>query len=808
MSYFKIHITNSVYIKLIYICTIIIFSQVLHAQQSALTFQHLTIDQGLSSNVVYCAVQDNQGFMWLGTNDGLNKYDGNTCKVLHPIENDSFSMGFNSVSTAFKDSKGRLWFGSNGIMKCDPLTEKFITYQHHKNDKKSLGNDDVSAIAEDENGNIWIGTRIGLYMFDEAQNSFIPYFHDTSGTIAESYGHNRVIDILKDKEGIMWISTLQGLFRFSTRTKIFEGYYHDDQDPSSLAQNHVVQSVLDDENSLWVITNSGGLQKFNKDTKKFQYILLPDAYQKYLFNEVKHIYADKKGKLYITTSYNGILILDIKKNIWNHYEHDIFDSKSLLDDQTTCIYEDHSGMIWIGIYYKGISRFGSIPNKFKTYTQMPGKPLSLPNNEINCFAEERNGNIWIGSKNGLFYFNKKENTFINYQHSDNNKNSVSHNMIHAIALDSEQNLWVATPVGLSKYNKNSSVWKHYTQNIKDSNSLPANIIYGVTIASNGSIWAAGNGGVLKLEEKNNHFSNQYTNKNIKKLPRIYYNLIFEDSKHEYWLSTFRGGILRVTEEFKIMNHYANTKDFPEYRVNGFAEDIRGNIWICGSSGLYLWNRNSQQIINFNKHDLLKTEIRSIAIESQNKIWIGTANGLIQIQLDNNYQVINFKKYLLADGLQSNVFNHYAAARLRTGELIFGGSNGFNIFRPKEIKFNTYIPKVYLNSFKVFDKDYPIYKKNDSSSYIDLDYKHNFFSFDMASFNFDHPEKNEYGYQLIGFDEKMNYNGTRHFASYTNVPPGKYTLHIIGSNNDAVWKKMAPISSSQSILHTGKHYGFK
>ncbi len=756
------------------------------AQRNASSFQHLSIDNGLSDNRINCIIQDADGYIWIGTEDGLNKFNGHSSKIFRHSE-DSFSVCSNAITCAFKDKSSRLWFGGDGLMVCNPSEEKFICYRHGKYNSNGLTNNDITAITQDENGLMWIGTRQGLFLFDEATKKFTPFLHDTTGSTLEVYRRNRIIDMVPDLKGNIWMTTIDGLHQFSIIDHQFNTFLTDTI-ASARTGNHISALLFDPEGRLWLSIMNSGICFFDTAKKEFTF---PPAIQNIFGVGSKNILKIAKaedGRMWFATTYEGVRIVDTKDSSVVSYRHDIFDSKSLSDNQTTTLFEDQSGMMWVGTAGRGVDCISKRPDKFYSYTLQPGKPNSLCENDISSVCETSDGDLWIGSNKGLMLFSRKENEFKCFYHDDKNNNSLSHNVVYAVATDASGNLWMGTENGLNLFIPSTGKWKHYFNNEKDPNSLPGPGVFDVVVNSKNEIWLGTSGGIAMFNPVTEEFSCQYNNDKIGKLLRAFYPVYFEDSRKMKWVSTGRSGFYQLDSALNIIHWYRKPDGFDGSTVHQFAEDKMGNIIIAADDGLYWWDCKKSVLNKFKSGEQsLNTDIKTIAVADDRSLWAGTGMGLIQVILNSENEITGVINFSHADGLQSNIFNYKAAKRLKSGELFFGGNNGFNLFNPARIIFNKTPPVVQLSSFKVFDRTISLHNLN-SGKDIELGHDMNFFSFEMAALSFDHPEKNQFAYQLEGFDKEMIYCGSNHTATYTNVPPGNYILHIIASNNDGLWNK--------------------
>lgn len=760
----------------------------LMGQQHRLSFQHLNIENGLTDNSINCATQDDGGFIWIGGDYGLSKFNGYSSRLVQACQKDTSEGSNLRIACVFKDSKGRMWYGSVGLILFDPISKDCKMFRHEKGNVNSLPHNDVFVIVEDEYHTIWVGTRKGLLKYNELSHDFINYVHDTIGTASEIHAKNRIIDMVADQNGSLWMTTLSGLYRFSIATKTFDEYLLDPINRTSEIENHSTFLSLDKKGSIWINYYSKGIYLFDTVRKHYERIHFPTIAMQNASKRISDLFCDSNGNTWVATTFNGVLFYNNNLKEWQHYTHDPFNITSLSDDKTTSIFEDDAGMIWIGTSSRGIDRVNLSGEPFDLYVLQPGKQFSMCENDITSFCEDKKSNLWIGTKNGLMYFDFKSNAFSCFKHDLNDRNSLSDNYIYGVDMDSSETIWIATENGLNSYNPKSKIWNRYLYSKSNPNSLPGRIAFDVEVRKNGEVWVASNSLVCRLKSKQGFFENRYNNPIIEKLRHSFYITIFEDSRKTLWLSTARAGILNVNDSFRILYSRFHTTDFKASMVHQFTEDSIGNIWMASDKGIYIWIRSSGKILPIETNDpILKGDIRSIVLASNSNLWVGTHQGLYQVKMLPDYTMDTFTRFTSSDGLQSNAFNTFAGIKLKSGALCFGGINGFNIFNPEQIRSNQYIPKVQIESFKIGNQAYDIVNQNGMTE-LNLNHTQNSFSFEMTSLNYNHPEKNQYAYQLVGFHENWVHTGTYRFVSINNVPPGKYTLHVTASNNDGIWNK--------------------
>jgi two-component sensor histidine kinase len=351
------------------------------------------------------------------------------------------------------------------------------------------------------------------------------------------------------------------------------------------------------------------------------------------------------------------------------------------------------------------------------------------------------------------------------------------------------NIWIATENGLNYFRPQTNKWSIFNDEEGNKNSLPSRQVFDIKIRRNGEVWLATSNLICRYDPISGTFENRNNNPKIEALYHAFYTTLYEDHDNNMWLSTARSGIYMVDDHFNLLKSYRKSGGFKANMVHQFVEDSAGTLWMASDLGIYYKNKGEDQIRKVNSDDdIINGDIKSIQLESNSKIWVSTLNGLVYLKLNEDKSIQAIRVFTDKDGLQSKAFNTFAGAKMKSGEFFFGGINGFNIFNPASIKYNSVIPSVKLVGLKVQNQERHPTKKEDNQYFLELNYDQNDFSFEMASLSYDIIDNNLYKYQLIGYDKEINFSGTNRFAQYTNVPPGKYQLKVMGSNNDGLWNE--------------------
>lgn len=778
------------------------FCSVAFSQQLNVRFTHINTDAGLSQSNVTCILQDSRGFMWFGTRDGLNKYDGYQFTVYKNNTADANSISNNFITNIIEDENGDLWITTwgGGVNRYERKKDRFIRYMHKEHNANSLSDDFVNCVKEDGAGNLWIGTQSGgLNMLNPKTNRFIRYLFDKNNL--NSLNDNYVENILIDSRQRIWIGTFRGgLNLFNKRTQTFTRFVHNDKDTTSLGYNSIRNIFEDNGHRLWIGTWGGGLDLYNSATGTFKhYKNNPHNSNSLPHNVVFTIASDAENNLWIGTENGGLSIFNPQTGIFNNYLNDEIDNTSLSNNSVYSIYKDTHGNMWIGTYSGGINLYNIDADKFVHYKRNTSLN-SLSNNSILGICENKNGLIWIATDGGgLNLFNPATGHFKHYLHQRGNANSICNNVILSLQEDSENNLWIGTLTGgITVFNQKKNTFRQIKHNPKDPSGISGNNVNAITVDRDKDLWVGTYGDGLNLynPQKQNftHFKHDSHNPNSISSNEV--QSLLGDSKGLLWIGTNERGVNLLDKKTKKIirfMHEAGTNSLSNNTVNCIFEDTHGNIWIGTYFGLNCWNRQSGQFTSyFTKDGLPNNTIFGILEDGSGNLWISTNKGLSKFNLDAK----TFKNFSISDGLQSNEFKANAALKSRSGKMYFGGVNGFNEFIPDSVKENPFTPPLVITNFQIFnqkvpialtDKDpSPLKKDITDTKEMNLPYKNSVISFEFASLNYTTPEKKQYAYMLEGFDKSWNYTGTRHIATYTNLDPGKYIFKVRGLNNEGTW----------------------
>jgi ligand-binding sensor domain-containing protein/signal transduction histidine kinase len=794
------------YQKILIIFTILFLTSANSLSQiDNLQFERISIESGLSQSTVLCIYQDQKGFLWFGTYEGLNRYDGYNFKIYKYDPENMYSISNNSVEFITEDHLGNLWIATqDGLNRFDRCTEQFKAYKHDTENDNSISKNYIRYIFEDKSGTLWIGTHGGgLEKFDREKEKFIHYRNDPKNP--NSLSHNNVLCILEDRQGKLWIGTDGGLNYFDREKGEFVRYNYDPDDLNSIGHDGIWRLHEDQKGNLWMCTWGGGISLLKtRENRFFRFQHNSNNPDGLNDNIIRSVYEDKNGNIWFGTEVGGLNIYnpDLQnsgKTKFLHTKTDQANPYSLSSNSILSMYEDKSGIVWIGTNFGGINKYNLNKRKFAHYKIQPGKSNSLNNNSILSVYEAHDGTIWLGTNGGgLNCFDRENNKFTHYTFNPSDERSLSNNVVRSITEDKYNRLWIATDYGLNRYDPENDNFIRYIQNTNDPNSVGYTNIWNLMCDKDGNLWIGMVEGLDRFDYETEtfiHYKEDINNPNS--LSNHFIWDIYQDSTGTFWIGTNSGGLNKfnlVNESFKSYQHdpldsntICNDKVLCVYGNNG-------ELWLGTTTGLNLFDIKTESFKRYSERDGLPSDvIQSIIKDDTGNLWLGTTNGLCKF----NPKTKEIKNFYENNGLQSNEFNVNACTKLKSGELIFGGINGFNLFYPDSIKYDLEKPAVTITDFKLFNKEVKVGQKfhgntilKKAVSEIDdltLSYKDNVFSFEFAALHYASPENNLYAYKMEGFDIDWNYtNADRRFANYTNLPGGDYTFRVIASNNDQVW----------------------
>ncbi len=769
------------------------------AQVANVKFDHIGTKQGLSHGNVISIVQDSKGFMWFGTRDGLNKYDGYNFTVYKNDPEDPKTLVNNMIMDMVEDKDGKIWIatGGGGLDLFDPSTE---TFQHFPVGPDAITDTYINALHLDKNGVLWIGTDTrGLNSYDPKTKTFAHFKHDQN--LAGSLSDDKVMDILEDSENNFWVATDGGgLNLLNGDRKTFTHFRSVENDVTTISDDRLWGLFEDSKKRFWIGTYEG-VSLFDRTTRKFKRYLPRGQNENGLVSyTVRTFGEDDFGNLWIGMENGGMSVMDVEKEIFHNYVLDDIDDASLGDNSVWRFCKDDKGNMWIGTFNAGVDFVNrDAVDKF-THYRHNSSPTSLSNNKVLCIFEDSAERMWIGTDGGgLNLFDPKTGEFKHYIHQPGNPNSICGNYVLTVEEDSDGNLWIGTwGNGITVFNPTKNTYKHYPYNSSNATGLRSPNIWNIFEDRDKNIWISTySEGVHVYDKKTDKFIRfSHDPSNSASLSHNTINVVTQDSKGNIWVGTNGGGLDLYDQSTKTFTHFAHDPGKNSLCNNGIqciVEDSKGNLWIGTSIGLSQFDPTTKKFTNyFTKDGLPNNVVVGITEDAKGDLWLSTFNGLSRFTPSTK----KFKNFGPSDGLQGLEFKK-ATCKSKAGPIYVGGVNGFNSFMPDHVEPKPYDPPLLLTNFEIFNtkvgigtfngEPSPLSRSISETSEINLDYKQSVLSFEFASLNYTtDPEKRKYAYLLENFDKAWNYIGTKRTATYTNLDPGNYTLRIGGLNNEGNW----------------------
>ncbi len=774
---------------------------------TALTFQRISIEQGLSQSIVEGIVQDPTGFMWFITEDGINRFDGYNFRVFKHNSKDPGSLSHNELKAICVDHEGTIWVGTfyQGLDRFDRETERFTHFRHDPKKPRSLGSNIVRAIVEDRNGTIWVGTTGGgLNRLDRATGEFLQY-RNTPGD-PSSLSHDDVRAVAADGNAGLWIGTEGGgLNRLDFASGRFTRYSNERGNPRSLSSDNVRAVFLDRHGSLWVGTYGGGLNRLDAGSTAFvRYRHDPGNPLSLGSDSVLSVMEDSAGVIWVATDGGGLNRFDERSGTFTRYLNDPVNRASISSNRIYSLFEDSSGVLWAGTYGEGLNKADLKKKDFQHFMRNPTDPSSLNSDIVWSFWEDQTGSLWVGTNDGgLNRLNASRTGFTSYRHDPANQNSLSHDSVRMVIQDRSGALWLATNgAGVDRLDPATGRFKHFRHNPSVPGSLSFDELRTVYEDRSGTIWVGTYGGGLdRLDPATGEFAHfRHDPSNPRSISNDYIRVICEDESGLMWIGTHGGGLNAFDRKSGVFRRYQNDPGNPASLSNDYVfaihPDKTGNLWLATyGGGLNKFDRKTETFTHIRRSDGLPDDVVYGILEGPDgHLWISTNSGLCRY----NPLSSSFRNYTVDDGLQSNEFNGGAYYKSRKGEMFFGGVRGFNAFIPDRIRDNSFVPPVAITDFRLFNRVVPIgefggrpgilTKSITYSPSIVLSHWDQIISFEFSALHYSSPAKNQYAYRMEGLNDNWIDLGTRRFVMFTTLPSGKYIFRVRGSNSDGIWNQ--------------------
>jgi ligand-binding sensor domain-containing protein/signal transduction histidine kinase len=763
--------------------------------RSTLVYSHsFTTEQGLSQNNVSSIMKDRDGFIWVGTADGLNRFDGYSFTKFFHSDQDSSSLSNDVVRCLLLDSHGRLWIGTyNGLNLYDSDTETFKKFLANDSDGNAISHNTILCLFEDRNHQLWVGTYLGLNKIDLQTFKITKYYHHPDGT---GLADNAVKALFEDKYGKIWVGTAKGITIIGKngveRTIL--------QKPAAggLTFALIADIVQDSTGVIYLGTNGGGLLRLdNEYDQSFEYLTHSEKEYSLGNDIISTLSLDRKGALLVGTDGEGLYrhMGDGKFVKILARESRIFDHAGVQR-----IFVDEQNNVWVGVFGAGLTLISGNPPLFEHYKFFNSDMERFGKNSVLSIAEDHDQKIWIGTDGaGLYKFDPSTKEFTTYLHAPANKNSISTNVVKSLLVDDKNNLYIGTYAGgLNHFDTEQHVFTRYLHNPKDTQSISTNHVWSLLEDRNKRIFVGQLGGLDEFFPETKTFKALTIPRggHVTSQTASVFSMA-EDNKGYVWMGTRLAGIHRYdprSGNFKsFLNSPADSTSIPSNEILDFEPDPDGGLLIgTDNKGMISFD---PETFTFSElvHEFREKNIPSILKDNAGYIWFTSFDGLHKFD-PHSGKTYNFT---MADGLQGLQYNEDACLKSSTGEYYFGGTNGLNVFRSNKVPEDQSKPNVVFTRLTLFhdvvqinDKSRILKKSIVKSKAITLQPDQNVFSIEFACLEYRFPKKNQYRYCLEGFDNAWNSIHENRTATYTNLPPGEYTLRVSASNGEGYWNNEA------------------
>jgi signal transduction histidine kinase/ligand-binding sensor domain-containing protein/DNA-binding response OmpR family regulator len=766
------------------------------AAQERVAFRHLTIADGLSQNAVAGIAQDQRGFMWFATKDGLNRYDGYQFVVFRHNPFDSTSISDSETNCVFVDRRGRLWVGTRngGLNRFDRVHERFSRVREGPTR-------DITAIVEDSSGTIWVGSAgEGLFRLtvdDRDEVTVKRFVHSPEN--ASSLSADRVNAVLVDRHGVLWVGTDAGLDRGESSSGNELTLTHltvRSNAPLTLIDTVVTALHEDSHGRLW-IGGVPGISAFDSARTSIRHYYHKYRTYRYGWGLAMSFVEDRSGKLWMSTP-SELMRFDPSTGAFEYFRHDPQNPESINSDLPTRVYRDRSDVIWVGTNGYGINVFDPKANRFQTFRRPENRRSRMAGFSVYTLFEDRSGAIWVDG--GLLYrWNRATGEFRSFETSSSRPNDFGNTGVWALVEDPPGFLWAASYVGLFHYEIATGRSRLYRYDAADSTGLPEQGVFDVFRDRDGVIWAVTENFLVRLADPERGRFERFAYKERETVRLWVFPSTLQDSSGALWLGSDQG-LARFDPKTRSFRHYRHDPRQPTSLSHDAIRWIQPDprepnraLWIgTAGGGLNRFDIEAGTFTHFTERDGLPNNVvYAILPDSSGRLWLSTNKGLSRFDPATR----QFRNYDENDGLQSNEFNSGAAFRSPSGEMFFGGLYGFNYFRPERITDNPHVPAVAITGFRrgnhyenVRDSLTVLRTTISEADTLRLSYRDAVLTFEFAALEYSAPAKNRYAYRMVGFNNEWFESGAVRAATYTNLPPGRYTFQVRASNNDGVWNE--------------------
>lgn len=781
----------------------------LFGQKTEIKFTQMTIEDGLSHTLINSIDQDKEGFIWVSSHDGLNKFDGYQFKTYYNIPDNTNSLSDNIVTCFLQEENQMMWIGTHGgLNRMNPLNSEVKRFVHNRNDSTTLSNDVINSIVKDQYGFIWLGTEEGLNRLDPKNGVVDRIYKDTSNSGLDG---DKIYKLYIDNRENLWVKTEKSILKMNLKTQKFQKII------SLLRKENTVEGnfnfgMCQIESGDMLLGSYSGLYVYNYNSQSItKFINKPNEPNSLSDNRITSIIQDNLGVIWIGT-YNGLNRFDEKTGDFYSYKHTIGNVNSLSNNIVTSIFQDKSGAIWLGTYGSGINRFNPFYKNF-TFYKTPSTTSSIEDKNVWSVLEDRKKNLWWGTSNGLYVLNEVTNEIKYFGVSTEENKGLIQELVGALYQDSFGNLWIGTDDGISvlKASYVDNIFK--TKNEIEFVQVHKNdrVLSFLENEEDNKMWVGVfDNGLLEFDMGAIYNPEKRIPKSLLKevpgfaIDKINIAYILRDG-NLLWLGS-KNGLFKLNLEKQIIKQYqyqeGDENSVSHNKIYGIQKAKNGVLWLSAyGGGINKFNIETEEVKYYTTKDgLINNGAYNLVIDSQEKVWVSTNKGISKFDPLTE----TFKNYGADDGVQSQEFNQGAYSIGDSGRMYFGGIGGFDAFYPEEISFNKSLPKIALTDFFIFNKVVKpgktfselgisgkhevVFSENiNFVKEVSLSHEHSVFSIEFVSSHYLNPKKIMFSYKLEGFDNDwIDTNSSNRKITYTNLDPGEYVFKVKAANEDGEW----------------------
>lgn len=745
-------------------------------------------DQGVGA--IKAIAQDTTGFIWIGAEYGLVRYDGNQFTRYAANPGNPRALVSNYINDLKIDLHGHMWIATDkGLHVYRPATDDFDSLWPSNYNKSSLR---VAAIAVTQENHLILALDDGVAIVPPTRD----HIQFVNTPPQEHSGPVSVQTVFVDRDNRIWLGTKgAGTATFDQQTHQFHFYRRDPTDPHSIVSDNITAIDQDQQGNLWFGAYSGGLSRLQAEANVFRnYLYDPNDPKSIADNAIWDIFTDKKGNIWIATDHGGLARYNSKTDGFDYVRNQAYNINSLSSNQVRALYEDIQGNLWVGLFPNGLNYYNRAGEQFVNYRHQPDNPSSISHNATLSFFEDRRGTLWVGTEDGLNAFHREAGIFHRHMRDPHDPHALQASPILSLEEDRHGNLWVGTwSGGVHRMDAQTGHFHQYSYRERDPSSLSNNFVWAMTKDLRGRLWLGTEGGGLNLyqEDTDSFRSFKHHANNPQSISSDFIWTMMTDSRGDIWIGT-TAGLSRFDPDKMIFDNFSGDTDkakpFPGERVRSFLEDDKGRIWIgTQDDGFYIYHPDTGDFTHYSdKTALPALYVTGFVQDSSGMVWASTTNGLVHI----NPETMAMTLYNKSHGLAGNNFNREANFIDTDGTIYFGSSDGFSEFHPENLQRETRLLPMVITNFRIFNQ--PVSIGADGSPLdqaiwltreLVLDHTHNMFSFEFSALEFRQGLHQEYAYKMEGFDQDWMYLGQERSATFTNLNPGRYTFKVKTGVND-------------------------